>query len=166
MCQLFFGRNFADCSISLIDGNVRVGVAIGVGIRNMNAAERLPSNYAGTIGIWLVQWFKQRVVLVGVTVRPAIHGNPLNVSSGVESAAGEHTSKLIANVALECFEWCSQQLVTPGSILIFCGQTRLARGAQKMKQTGVLWRAGEMILADRNREIERGAVEETARRVD
>ena len=132
----------------------------------MNASEGLSANHAGPFGRRTIQRFKQWIVLVSVAMGPSVHGNRLNVASGVESASSEHASELIANVSFENIKGRGQQLVASCAILVFCCQTGLARSTEKMKKAGILGRAGEMIVADGDREIKRCSVEVSARRVD
>ena len=47
---------------------------------------------------------EERVVFVGVAVRPAIDGDGLDVAGGIESSGGEDAAELVADVALEGFE--------------------------------------------------------------
>ena len=61
-------------------------MAIGVGIGNVDAAECLASDYTRALGGWPVDRFKQRVVLVGLAVRPTVDCNRLNVVSGIETS--------------------------------------------------------------------------------
>src|SRR5215831_7937622 len=110
--------DLADGPITLVDRDVGVCVTVGVGIRDVNASERLTTDDAWTLGIGPIQWFEQRIVLVGVTVRPSIDSDALNVARGVEASTGEHASELIADVALEYVEGCGHQLVASSAVLV------------------------------------------------
>ena len=61
----------------LVDGDIRIGVAIGVGIGDVDPAEWLASDYTWALGSGPVDGLEQRVVLVGIPVRPAIDGDGL-----------------------------------------------------------------------------------------
>src|ERR1700732_1353802 len=118
--------NLRHRTMALINSNVGVGVAIGVGIGNVDPPEWLSPNYARALGSGPVKRFKQRVVLVGISMRPAVHGDGLNVASGIEASSGENPAKLIANIALEDPELRAEQFVAARSILIFAGKARFA----------------------------------------
>src|SRR5262252_1332807 len=125
-------RDLADGTITLVDRDVGVCVSVGVGVRDVNASERLTTDHAWALGIGPIQRFEQRIVLVGVTVRPSIDSDALNVASGVEASTGEHASELIADVALEHFEGCCHQFVASSAVLVLRWQSRLAGSAQKV----------------------------------
>ena len=57
---------------------------------------------------------RQRAVLVGVAVRPAVHGDAEDVAGRIEAAAAEHPSQLVADAALDRLERRLQQLGPPG----------------------------------------------------
>ena len=94
-----------------------------------------------------VQRLEERVVLVGITVRPSVHGNGLDVASRLESPAAKHASELIADVAFKNVKRCGHQLIASCPILILGRQAGFAWGTQKMQQAGLLRCAREMILA-------------------
>src|SRR5579871_2607617 len=107
-------------AISLINGNICIGVPVGIRVGNVNPPEGLTADDARTFGCGAIQRLKQRIVLVSVAVRPSVYGNCLNVASGVETSSGEHASELIANVAFENIKECGQQFVASCPILVFC----------------------------------------------
>ena len=132
----------------------------------MNASERLPANHAWAVGIRTVQRLEERIIFVGITVRPSVHCDGLDVAGRVESASGQHASELIADVAFEDFKGRGHQLVASCPVLIFGWQTGFAWGTQKMQQAGFLRCAGETILPNGNREIQRHSVEVASRCID
>ena len=105
----------------------------------MNPPEWLAADHARPLGIRPVERLKQRVVFVSVAVRPAVHGDGLNIPRWVESAAGKHAAELVANVALEGVKGRTQKFPAPGPVLILAGQAGSARSAQQMQQAGLLW---------------------------
>ena len=66
-----------NCAVTLVDRDVGVGVPVGIRIGYVNSSERLPANYAWALGIRTIQRLEERVVLVGITVRPSVHGNEI-----------------------------------------------------------------------------------------
>src|SRR5579863_4258035 len=101
-------RDFLDGAMALVDGDVGKCVPVCVGLGDDDSSERLASNHAWTIRGGAIEWFEEPVVFVGVSVRPAVHGDGLNVSRGIESARREHSSKLIVNVLFEGVEGGSE----------------------------------------------------------
>ena len=57
---------------------------------------------------------EQLIVLVGIAVRPAIHGNARDVAGGVEAARPKRALELVADVALEGLERGRQQFGIAG----------------------------------------------------
>lgn len=94
-------RNLPNCAVTLVDRDVGVGVAIGIRVGNVNASERLPANDAWTLGVRTVQRLEERVVLVGITLRPSVHSYGLDVASRLESPTTKHASELITEVAFK-----------------------------------------------------------------
>ena len=112
-------------AVRLVHRLIRVGRGRGVGVGNRDAPEWLAANLARRLPGGPIR-IPERVVLVRVTVRPAVHGNRVNVSRGVESTVFEHTRKLIPNSSLEGLERRRQQVDVTGTLLIASGQARLA----------------------------------------
>ena len=152
--------------MALVYGNVGVCMAIGVGIGNVDAAECLASDYTRALGGWPVDRFKQRVVLVGIAVRPTVDCNRLNVVSGIETSRRKYPAKLITNVALEDIERRADQFVSPSPILIFAIEARTAWSSQQVQQAGFIGRTGKPVVAHGDGKIQGDVTEVCARRVD
>ena len=136
--MLLTPSDLAHRAIALVDRNVGVGVAVCVRVSNVNSSKRLPANYAWALGIRPVERFEERVVFVGVSVRPTVYGDGLDVLCRIESSAGKHAAKLVADVALEDIEGRTQQFPSSRLILFLTGKPGFARGAQQMQQAGLL----------------------------
>src|SRR5579872_6481641 len=95
---------FLNGAVALIDGDIGVGVAVCVGVRDGDSAERLATDDARTLGRGTIEWLDEAVVLVCVAMRPAIDCDGLDVSRGIEAARGEHAAELIVNVLFEGVE--------------------------------------------------------------
>jgi len=73
-------------------------------------------------------------------MRPAIHGNALDIACRIEAAAGQRTSELVADLTLEGLERRREQLGTADFVLFALGQSVFR------------WRA---LRADQDRLVER-----------
>src|SRR5450631_4263723 len=109
-------RNFLDGAISLVNRCVRVGERFSVGIRDGNSAEWLSADNAGLFILRPIRIVK-RIVFVGVTVRPTIDGNRLNIARWIEAARPEHRAQLLTDVAFGGGERRGVQLHAPNSLL-------------------------------------------------
>src|SRR5260221_4761508 len=105
--QSLGGKQFADRSVRLIDGNVGVRGCARIRVGNGDAAERF-----ATKNVWLVSvgplWIEQRIVFVAVAMRPAIDGDGSDVARWIESTSGERSRELIANFAFKQFKGSDQ----------------------------------------------------------
>src|SRR5215471_18676927 len=84
------GDDFRHRTIALIDSDVGIGMAIGIGVGDGNPPEGLSANHTRTLGVRTIQRLKELIVFVGVTVRPAIDGNRLNVTRRIETSSRQH----------------------------------------------------------------------------
>src|SRR5258708_1095262 len=105
--QILGGKQFADRSVRLIDGNVGVRGCARIRVGNGDAAERFaPKN------VWFLPlgpfWIKQRILFVAVAVRPPIDGDGCDVAGRIEAASGERSRELIANFAFKQFKRSDQ----------------------------------------------------------
>lgn len=73
-------------AIALINGGIGVGMTVGVRVRDFDSPEGLPANHTRTLGLRPVERLEQFVVLVGISVRPTVDRNCLNVASRIEAA--------------------------------------------------------------------------------
>src|SRR5262249_35477060 len=92
---------------------------------------------------------EQRVVLVGIAVRPAIDRDRSDVASRVEARRTQHAAELVADPLFEGHETGGEQLGTPSTVLItlrqsgaaWCpdqlNQNRLIRGARRPIGTNI-----------------------------
>src|SRR5258707_6803436 len=115
--QRLGGKQFADRSVRLIDGDVGVRGCARIGVGNGDAAEWL-----ATKNVWLLSvgpfWIEQRIVFVAVAVRPAIDGDGCDVARRIESAGGNRSRELIANFAFKQFKRGDQQFHSSGFRLL------------------------------------------------
>src|SRR5271168_3332318 len=110
-------RDLIDRAVRLIDGGVRVRKSFRVGIGDRDATEWLPADDAGLL-IFRPIGIVQRIVFVGVAVRPAIYGDGLNIRGGIESTGSEHRAELFADIAFESCEAGHEQLAAAGLLLL------------------------------------------------
>jgi hypothetical protein len=94
------------------------------------------------------------VVLVRISMRPAVDGNRLDVASGIEAASRQGAAQLISYLALEGFEFRIDQFPSSGTVLVFAISAGLAGRAQKVKQARFLRRTGIVVVAHGDREIQ------------
>src|SRR5271170_4079104 len=141
------------CPTALIDGLVGVSSRSGVGIGDGNPPVAPARNIAGAFAFRPI-WVPQRVVLVGITVRPAVDGNRFDVSCGIESACTEHTLQLVTDVPLKCFKGSGQQFVMSRTLLLAGGQPRLAGSAQHSHQYRLFRGVWTFVIADTHGLIE------------
>src|SRR5208282_6348277 len=141
-------------------------MTVSVRVRDLDSPERLSANHTRTFGRRPVERLEQCVVLVGISVRPAVDRNCLNVASGVETTGGERAVKLIPYLALESFEFRVDQFPPSCSVLVLAIQARLAGSAKKVKQAGFIRRTGVVIVAHGDWEIQCNVAEVRSRSVD
>src|SRR5271156_3730232 len=80
---------FLHGAVCLIDGAVGIGVGSGVGVSDRESPERLARRLAWGLAAFQPELIEQRIVFVGVSVRPAVDGDFQNVARGIESAGTE-----------------------------------------------------------------------------
>src|SRR5262245_32176399 len=119
-------KEFADRSMGLIDGHISVGARASIGIGNRNVAEGLTADNPGFFFLGLPLRIEERVRRIGVTVRPAVHGNRFDVVRRIEAGISQHTAELIANVPFKRLETYAHQLDSPGPELIAHREARPA----------------------------------------
>src|SRR5208282_2079740 len=140
--------------MGLVDGGISVGVAVGVRVRDLDSSKGLAGGYTWTLRRRTVQGLEQFVVLVGVSVGPAVDGDGLNIARGIETSGGEHAAELVAHVTLERFEGRADEFEAPGAVLVFAIFAGRAGSAQKVKQAGFVGRAGIVVVAHGDGEIQ------------
>src|SRR5271155_2939204 len=92
---------FLHGAMRLVDRRVGVSGGAGVRVGDRDAAEGSPANLmwrAALRPVWIEQW----VVLVGVSVRPAVNCDRRNIRVRIEAAAAQDAHELVANFVLEC----------------------------------------------------------------
>src|ERR1039458_718975 len=158
--------DLAHGAITLIDGGIGVGMTVSVRVRDLDSPERLPANHTRTFRRRPVERLEQCVVLVGISVRPAVDRNCLNVASGIETAGGEDATKLISHLTLEGFEFRVNEFPPSCPVLVLAIQARLTGSAKKVKQAGFIRRTRVVIVAHGDREIQCNVAEVCSRSVD
>src|SRR5665811_612356 len=113
--------------MALVDGNVGISVPIGIGICDRNPSKRLPPDHARTLRIRAVQRFEEAIVFVGITMRPPIDSDCLDVRGRIESPSRKHAAQLIAHLMLKGFELRAEQFPSSRPVLVLAGQSGLAR---------------------------------------
>src|SRR5208283_1375861 len=83
-------------AVSLINGYIRVSASPGIRIRNGYPSERLSPLHPRLLAFFPLR-IKHRIRRERITVRPAIHGNPLNVIRRIEPRAAQHARQLLAD---------------------------------------------------------------------
>ena len=96
----------------------------------------------------------QRVVFVGVAVRPAVDRDRVDVTRRIETAGTERAGELIADTPLERRERCRIEISVPGAMLFARRQTRLAGRARHPHEHRIVG-AGRrgMVVADWRRQF-------------
>src|SRR5258707_2870487 len=100
-------QQFLHGRVALIHGLVGVSRCGSVGIGNGNPSVMLARDIAWTLAFGPIP-IPQRVVLVGITVGPAVDSNSLDVARGVEASSAKNSGKLIADIPLKRFKRSSQ----------------------------------------------------------
>src|SRR6476619_1416473 len=106
--------------VRLIDRGIVVGGGASIGVGDRNAAETRPAKHVRRRTFRPVR-VKQRIVFVGVTMRPAVDGDRRDISFGVEPAGAKDVRQLAANVAFESCKARAQDIELPRPVLIALG---------------------------------------------
>src|SRR5882672_3822124 len=106
--------------MGFVDRRVRVGRSCRIGVCNRYAAKGFAGDFAWTLssrpfGV------EKIVVFVCVAMRPAIDGNRVNITRGIEAASAENAAKLVADIALECFKRSRKQITAANFMLVAFG---------------------------------------------
>src|SRR5450432_234627 len=147
------GEDFGDGAAGLIDGDVGVGAGSGVGVGDGDAAEGLAADDP-RLFVFFPRGIEKRVGCVGIAVGPAVYGDALDVSGGIETSAAEHTSQLIAGAEFKFGEGRSHELDAPGAELVAHGQARLTGCTQHEEDHGLVGMAGEFVLAQADGKVQ------------
>src|SRR5256885_1517197 len=112
--------------MGFVDRGVRVSRRRRVGVCNRYAAKRLAGNFAWTLscGPFGVE---KIVVFVRVAMRPAIDGDRVNITRGIEAACTENAAKLVADITLECFKRSRKQITAANFMLVAFRKSGIAR---------------------------------------
>src|SRR5438270_4188857 len=86
-----------DRAVCFVDRLIRERRRAGVGVRDRDAAKPLPPEYMRPLFRRNVR-ICERVIGIGISVRPPVHSDADDVRGGVESAGGEHPSELTADL--------------------------------------------------------------------
>src|SRR5208337_5605000 len=147
-------KQLANGAKRLIDGNVCVGAGTRIRICNGDPAKWLPPPHP-----WFFAFLPFRRIKakwrVGVTMRPSVDGNAIDIGGWIKARATQHAAQLIANVALEFRERRLQKFGASNSILVSDRQSRLAWRPEHEEHRGLLRFAREFIAAKTDRKIER-----------
>src|ERR1022692_3345990 len=154
---------FLNRTIGLVNCCVRISAGSGVGIRNRDSSKLFPSNDARSL-FWHPVWIKQRIVFVGVAVRPPIYRYCSNVAGGIESSRREHTIQLFADISFKFRKWRADEFGPAHPVLISTRQPRLAGSPQHEEHHWFLRVAGKLIRAQADRKIEHGEAVIASRR--
>src|SRR5579863_5824950 len=102
----------------LVDRLICVSVSTGVGVGDGDSPESPPRYFAGSLAALQPKRIEQRVVFVGVAVRPAVDCNRCDVARGIESPSAECSGQLLADLSLHGLERGIEQLDAAGSVLV------------------------------------------------
>src|SRR5271163_2758323 len=79
---------------------------------------------------------------------PAVHGEAVDIARWIEAGAAQHSSQLVAYIALERRKRGAQQLGPSRPVLIACGQSRLGRKGVAAQAYGKI-EPGVYVIASR-----------------
>src|SRR6059058_5175261 len=82
-------------AIALIDGAIGVRIGVRVGVGDGNPAQGFARYLAWSLATVQPELVEERVVFVGIAMRPAVHGEFENVARRIETARAQHASKLL-----------------------------------------------------------------------
>src|SRR5713101_2876354 len=147
-------REFLHSAIGLINSRVGVSRSAGVRVSNGDSTELLSPQNPGLLSLGPV-WIEERVVFVGITVRPAVYGDALDIPCGIEPRRAQHSCQLITNIALEGGERGLHQFITSRAMLVELRNSGLARSSQHEENHGILGLAGKCVLSQAHGKIQR-----------
>src|SRR5215831_10416233 len=130
-------KQFLYSTVGLVDRCVRVGCGGGVGIGNRDRAEPSAPELMRRLPLRPVR-IEQRVVLVGIPVRPAIDRDRSDVASRVEARRTQHAAELVADLLFEGHETGCEQLGTPSTVLITLRQSWAAWCPDQLNQNRLI----------------------------
>src|SRR5271170_4960743 len=122
-----------DGTVGLVDRGVRIGGSAGVGIGDGDAAEAGAADDMRRLPVGPVR-IEQRIIFVGVTVRPAVDRDGGNVAGRIETAGTEDARQLVADVALEGLEARGVDVALACAMLVELRQPGLRRRAHHVHQ--------------------------------
>src|SRR6476646_6094003 len=103
--------------MGFVDGGVSVGRSCRVGVCNRNAAKGFAGDFAWTLSRGPFR-IEKVVVFVRVAMRPAIDGDRVNITPGIEAAGTENAAQLVADITLERFKRSREQITAANFMLV------------------------------------------------
>ena len=83
-------QDFLDGTMGMIDSAVHVGIRSCVGICDRKASERFAGAFAWRLLSLKPEGIEERIVLINITMRPAIDRNCIDVARRIESERRKH----------------------------------------------------------------------------
>src|SRR5882724_5211539 len=119
-------QQFLHGSMGFVYRGVRVSRRRRVGVCDRYAAKGFAGDFAWTLSCGPFR-VEKIVVFVRVAMRPAIDGNRVNITRGIEAAGAENAAQLVADIALECFKRSREQITAANFMLVAFGKSGIAR---------------------------------------
>src|SRR5439155_2952240 len=89
-------EQFLYCTVSLIDRSVGVGCGSGIGIGYCDPAEAGAADLVRCLPLRPIG-IEQRIIFIGVTVRPAIDRDRSDVARRIEAPRTQHAAELVTD---------------------------------------------------------------------
>src|SRR5256885_9854808 len=119
-------QQFLHGSMGFVDRGVSISRSRRVGVCNRYAAKRFAGDFAWTLSCGPFG-IEKIVVFVCVAMRPAIDGNRVNITRGIEAAGTENAAKLVADITLEGFKRSREQITAANFMLVAFRKSGIAR---------------------------------------
>src|ERR1700730_5032453 len=101
----------------LVDRLVCIRKGPGIGIRNVNRAKRLPTDFVRSFARRPHRIVK-RVVFIRIAMRPSVHRDRLNIPLRVKSSSPQRPPQLIPYILFKSSKRCGHQLRSTGALLL------------------------------------------------
>ena len=144
-----------------VDRRIGEGLRRGIGVGDGDAAPGLAADHVrafafGHVGI------AQRVIGIGIAVRPAVDGDRGDITLVVKPAGAEHRLKLVPDLALAHLEGGGQHVGAAGAVLVLARQARRIGIADHLDHHRIVdpGRAGIGTDADRRLDHHRSVITE------
>src|SRR5689334_916899 len=106
----------------LINCAICIGVGAGVRVGNRDPSKRLARDFARGDAALEPEFIPQRVVFVGVSMRPAVHRDGRNVARRIKTTRTQRSGELFAYFAFDGFKLGCEKFDSAHAMLVACGQ--------------------------------------------